>query len=260
MTTVLTIIDDAFRVTNTIATGGTATAAEKVEALRYLNRIVNSVMGNEVGENFVSMPIGDENISRPVGYPWYGTVPDDSNWFVPENHRLYLNINEPLTVYLHPDPDEGARLSVVDLGGNLSTNNLTINANGRHIQGSNTLVLSDDGVTDDWLYRSDVGDWIRYTSLALDDTFPLPEEFDDFFVIMLAMRLNPAYGQQLDGQSLELLRRARKQIRARYNTTIQEPVERGLLRMTRMTGDRQRQRTEHGLYNPNRAFDRGWPF
>lgn len=260
MTLVSTIIDDAFRASNNTATGASPTTGEQTEALRYLNRIVRSTLGNEAGENFIPMPIGSQNISRPTGYPWYNTVPDDSDWFVPENYRLMLNIVQPVTVYLHPDPDDGSRLSVIDMGNNLSTNNFTINANGRHIDNVDSIVLDVDGENEEWFYRADTGNWHRYTNLELVDELPFPEEFDDYFIMSLAMRINPQYGKSLDQQALQFWNRSKSQLRARYNITVPEPVERGLLRMTRMTGDRGRWRTERGVYNPNAAFSRGWPF
>lgn len=261
MTTVSTIIDDAFRASNLTATGAAPTSGEITEALRYLNRIVASTIGNEAGEDFVPVAIGSANISRPTGFPWYETVPDNTDWFVPENTRLFLNIEEALTLYLHPEPDDGARVAVVDMGENLATYNLTLNGNGRHIEGSDTLVL--DGSTGnvfEWFYRADTGNWVLYSELSLINEFPFPEEFDDYFIMSLAMRINPQYGKTLDEQALMFWRRAKSQLRARYSVSIPQPVERGLLRMSRMAGDRDRWRTERLAYNPQAAFNKGWPY
>lgn len=261
MSTVSEIITDAFRASNQIAVGASPTTAEQTEALRYLNRIIVSTLGYEAGENFSPIAIGSQNIERPTGYPWYETVPDDTDWFVPENSRLYLNINEPLTLYLHPEPDDGSRFSIVDMGGNLSTNNVTIDGNGRHIEGSDTLVLDgSSGNRFDWFYRGDLGNWVLYSELTLVDDLPFPEEFDDYFIMSLAMRINPQYGRTLDEQALQFWRRARSQIRARYSVDIPMPSERGLLRMSRMAGDRDRWRTERIAYNPQAAFNKGWPY
>jgi len=100
MTTVRTIVNDAFRLGNLVAIGASSTDAEAVEALRYLNRLVKSVFGAEAGENYTAIPIGSDNISRPSGYPWYDTVPDE-DWFVPTNVRLVSNLDVSLNLYLH---------------------------------------------------------------------------------------------------------------------------------------------------------------
>lgn len=260
MTTVTQIIDDAFRASNITGTGRSPTEAEQTEALRYLSRIVQSTMGNEAGDDFTNIPIGSENISRPSGYPWYNTVPDDQDWFVNENFRLMVNISEPQEVYLHPDPDDGARFAVIDMGNNLSTANVTVVGNGRHIDGQDSLVIDEDGFIGEWFYRADLGSWMRYQELALEDEFPFPVEFDDFFILTLAMRINPGYGKQMDAQSAQIMQRAKRQLQSRYNVVTPMPVEDALLRMSKMTADRERWQTSRGFYSPNRAFDRGRPY
>src|SRR3546814_10171580 len=83
--------------------------------------MVKSVFGDEVGEPLTALPIGSLNIDRPSGYPWWDTVPD-GDWFVPKNTRAVFNLEAPLDLYLHPEPDDGSRLAVVDVAGNLATN------------------------------------------------------------------------------------------------------------------------------------------
>src|SRR3546814_13330053 len=93
MTLVSQIITDSFRKSNLIAIGTTPTAAQQTEALRYLNRMVKSVFGDEVGEPLTALPIGSLNIDRPSGYPWWDTVPA-GDWFVPTNTRTVFNSSE----------------------------------------------------------------------------------------------------------------------------------------------------------------------
>lgn len=260
MTLVSDIINRAFRVSNITGTGATPTTAEQTEALALLQSFTEGVFGNEAGDGFYNMPIGSEGIERPSGYPWYETVPDDSDWFVPENYRLFMNLAEPVTLYLHPSPDDGARFALRDIQSNFSTNNVTIFGNGRLIDGNPSLVLNTDGDAGEWFYNADEGNWVRYADLTLEGQFPFPTEFDDYFIMSLAMRLNPLYGKQIDQQSLEFYRRSKRQLQARYDVVIPMPVERGLVRMSRMTADRDRFRLEQGTYNPNVAFTRGRPF
>ena len=197
MTLVSEIIHDAFRVSNITATGVDPTTAQQTEALRYLNRLTKSVLGAEVGENLTAVPIGSANRTVPAGYPWYGTTPG-SDWFVPINTRLVVNLAEPVTIHLHPNPQDGARFALNDVAGNLSTYNVTLDGNGQRIESAVTLTLSTDNTNSEWFYRADTGNWVLFSPLILTDTFPYPEEFDDFFIIMLAMRLNPAYGTTID--------------------------------------------------------------
>src|SRR3546814_16128077 len=95
-----------------------------------------SVVGDEVGEPLTALPIGSLNIDRPSGYPWWDTVPD-GDWFVPKNTRAVFNLEAPLDLYLHPEPDDGSRLAVVDVAGNLATHTVPLHGHGRLIEGAN---------------------------------------------------------------------------------------------------------------------------
>lgn len=259
MTVVSQIISDALRQSNLIALGTSPTLAQQSEGLRFLNRIVRSVFGNEAGENLTPFPLGKLNIDRPQGFPWYNQQPS-GQWYVPENYRLMANLQEPLTVYLHPMPDDGARVGVVDVAGNFATHNFTIDGNGRSIEGANSLVLSTNGTKEVWFYRADEGNWMKTTNLTESDTFPFPEEFDDMFITMLAMRLNPAYGRAMDQQSAMVLNRARTQFRARYKNNIPTRSEEGLLRYSKMDTLRNWWNWNDSYYNPNDLFNTGRPY
>lgn len=255
MTTVTQIITDAYRQSNLVAVGASPTAAEQVEALRFLNRIVKSVFGNEVGDPLDAFPLGGENISRPSGFPWYGSTPDEE-WFVPKNARLVLNLNESIDLYLHPMPNDGTRFAVSDMANSLAAFPVTVHGNGRLIEEVTSITLNTNGLDAEWFFRADTGNWARYSPLVGADTFPFPEEFDDYFITMLAIRLNPAYGIQLDPQSEMMLKRSLKQLRARYVQIVMVQSELGLFRMSKMTADR---RDWHGydLYDPSVRFDKG---
>lgn len=229
MTLVSQIISDSYRQSNLLAIGDSPTSAQETEALRYLNRIVKSVFGNEAGEQLQTFPLGDNGVNRPAGWPWWGNSPP-ADWFVPKNQRLVLNLTENTTVYLHPNPNAGSRVAVVDISNNLATYNLTINGNGRNIEGASSITLNTSGEEKEWFYREDLGDWVLYSELTLTDQFPFPVEFEDYFISLLAMRLNPAYGASMDPQSVETMRRAKTQLKSRYSQTIEARSEEGLLR------------------------------
>lgn len=225
MTLLSDIITDAYRQSNLLAIGQTPTTPQNDEGLRYLNRIVKSVFGNEVGDPLVAFPLGRQNISRPSGYPLWGDNPS-GEWFVPKNARLMLNLDSAVTVYLPPNPDDGARFAINDVAGTLAAAPLTIVGNGRNIEGLSTIDISDANTNREWFFREDLGDWVRCSPLVIEDALPFPEEFDDFFITMLAIRLNPAYGVALDQQSQLSLQRARNQMRARYKqrSPVRPPV------------------------------------
>lgn len=259
MTTASEIITDAYRQSNLLALGEAPTDAQQVEALRFLNRLLSSVFGNEAGDPLQSFPIGRVGIDRPSGYPWWNTTPDN-NWWVPKDTRVVLNLDQPVELWLHPAPDDGTRFAAVDVQGNLSTYPVTLYGNGSLIQGATSIVLNEDGTDKEWFYRADLGNWLLYSPLELDTVFPFPIDFDDFFITLLAMRLNPAYGTAMDPQSMEIYRRSAKQLRARYKQTIPIRSELGLLRMPKTAYDRDNWGNSYWLYNPNSMWERGWPF
>lgn len=260
MTTAYQIIVDAYRQSNLIGIGVEPTQIQETEALRYLNRIVKSVFGNEVGDQLIAVPIGRNNIDRPSGYPWYDAVPDNE-WFVPKNTRAMLNIETSgVSLYLHPAPNDGSRFAVSDASGNLATYPVTVYGNGNMIEGTTSIVLDTNGYDAEWFYREDLANWTKYAPLALFDTFPFPEEFDDYFILSLAFRLNPAYERQLDQQSSIMLQRAKSQLRARYSQNIPMHSELGLIRHSKMAADRDQWGNSYWLYNPNSMFDKGFPW
>jgi len=230
MTLVSDIINDAFRQGNLIAVGTVPSANEIAEALRYINRIVKSVLGNEVGEPLKSFPLGRVDITRPSQYPLWDTNPG-VEWVVPPNTRLTVNLSANLTVYLHPMPDDGARFAVSDAVGTLGANTLTVEGNGRSIEGALSVAINTAKVETEWVFRADTGNWHKVSPLIATDVFPFPEEFDDFFIVLLAMKINPSYGLQLDQQAQQMMSRARTQLRARYKQYMPSPSPLALRRL-----------------------------
>lgn len=241
MTTASSIITDAYRESNLIPMGNSPNANQITEALGRLNTLLSSTIGNEAGDAF-----SDLNIGGTFDQSW------DTTYYVPSNVRLVLNISSPLTLKLHPQPFEGQRLSVVDAGGTLGSDNLTLDGNGRKIEGGASVVLSTNGDTRQWFYRADLGEWVKCATLIIDDDIPFPPEFDDYFITMLALRLNPRYGQALAAETLETLKRSRNQLRARYHAWKQISPDysgRGLLADT-----------TYGLNENSEDFNKGRPF
>jgi hypothetical protein len=199
------IITDAYRESNLIPLNGTPSTAQVTEGLSRLNNILLSTIGNEVGTD-----LKDFNVGGP-----YDQSVDFSYW-LPTNSRLVCNTTAAVTLYLDPSPTEGQRLAIVDTLGTLPTYPVTLNGNGRQIEGASSLLLNDDYMTREWIYRADTGNWVRIATLVAADQLPFPPEFDDYFQLRLALRLNPMYGQTLSPEQVASLKQGRRNIRSRY--------------------------------------------
>lgn len=211
MSLVSDIITAAYRETNLIPLASTPTTNQIAEALPLLNTIVLSSVGNEIGDR-----LNDLNIGGPFDETIFTL-----GW-TPPNARLVFNLTAGTTIFLDPDPVAGQRLAFIDVGNNLTTYPVILNAYGRNIEGTPTITLNVSGDRREWLFRGDTGTWMKISTLLSTDTFPFPIDFDDFFITMLALRLNPRYGQLLSQESVEALKRGRRNIVSRYRGKTEE--------------------------------------
>lgn len=232
MTTVASIINSAFRETNLTPLGVSPDTNQVTEAFGLLSTIVAGVLGNQAGENLNPFPLGQNEIDAPSGYPWYAnSIP--GNVFVPTNTRIMCNLTGAGTINLHPKPHDGARMGIVDVSQNFDIYPLTVVGNGRSIEGEADQVFDEAGTIRQWIYREDLGNWVTVIPLASDGEMPWPPEFDDMFIVMLALRLNPRNGQTIHPASMEALKNGIKNFSARYGqANTQMPVEDGLLYLT----------------------------
>jgi hypothetical protein len=199
------IITDAYRESNIIPLNGTPSSAQITEALARLNIIVASTVGNEAGTDF-----NDIN----VGGPYDEAVVFD--YWLPHNSRMVCNATSATTLYLDPSPEDGQRLAIIDNLGTFPTAPITLNGNGRNIEGASSLTLNTSYMTRQWMYRSDTANWVKLSTLLSTDQLPFPSEFDDYFQLRLAMRLNPMYGQTLAPEQVATLKQGRRNLRSRY--------------------------------------------
>lgn len=207
MALVSDIIKQAYREANLIPLGQTPSTNQTTEALSLLNSIIMSVIGNEAGQSLEELIIGGD-------FDQMDLITD----YIPDNVRLVFNLEDgPIIMGLDPYPKDGQRFAIVDTSGDMSTNTVTFNANGRTIEGADSITISTDYMYRQWMFRSDTGNWVRIAELVSSDTFPFPSEFDDFFSILLAIRLNPRYGQSMAPETMEAFKRSRSQFRARYS-------------------------------------------
>jgi hypothetical protein len=215
VTLISSIITDAYRESNMLALGQAPSTNQSTEALRLLNALFAVIYGGDAGEFLTDWPLG--NFGRQATEPLPLTALQITN--PPINQRLIVTNEGAITVYLTVKPQDGSRMAIADPMSRLAANPVTLNANGREIEASSTLVLSTDALFQEWMYRADLGDWVRITDKIAADEMPFPTMFDMMFVILLAMRLNPRYGRQMDPQSVAMLQQSRKQFIARYVQT-----------------------------------------
>ena len=230
MTTIRQIITDAFREGGLVQVGLTPDADEFDEGLRKLQNFITSVFGAELGENLASVTYGINGVSNRYGKYVDATSVIDGH-YVPANTRLVSNLSQTKTVYLAPDPQDGARFAVVDNAGNFATYNMIVNGNGRKIESATTVTLNTNSVSKQWFYRADLGEWVLIDTLTANSQSPFPTEFDEFLVLTLAMRLNPRFQSQTAPETIEAYRRIKKLFRARYSQSKEMRSEEGLLRV-----------------------------
>lgn len=213
MTALSEIITDAYREGNIIPLGKTPNAAQTAEALKKLNQIFGLVYGDEAGEAFVDWPLGtfdQANPSFPIANDYYRERP-------PLNHRIIATNTEAMTVYLPPFPQDGSRMAFIDPYSRLSTVPVTIDGNGRVIEGQASILLNVNATNVEWFYRADLGQWVKIVRpLAATDDMPFPTEFDTFFTLMLALRINPGFGRKMDEQSQAVFKAEKTKFVNRY--------------------------------------------
>lgn len=215
MTLVSSIIIDAYRESNMVALDRALTAGQSTEALRLLNTVLNSIYGSDAGELITDWPLG--NFGRQPNFHRYAVNTDDERLRQPPINRRLIALNERAeTVYLTAEPQDGSRMAVADPFARLAAFPVTLNANGRTIEGAPALLLNVSGLFREWLYRADLSAWVRISDISAVEEMPFPAKFDNMFIILLAMRLNPRYGRKLDEQSALILRQQRRDFIARY--------------------------------------------
>jgi len=225
MTTTSQIITMAFRETNLIAVGTQPDAVKVAEALPRLNSIVSGAYGYEVGQEFIDWPVGQEGVNLEESAPFWT---QDLWAFPPINMRLIAASPVSQVIYLPPGPSNGSRIALIDPGQRLAAAPLTLDGNGRTIEGAATLTLDVNGTSKVWFYRADTGNWTMLSQLTGVDPeeFPFPSEFDDYFITKLAMRLEPRYGRQISESSAVAMAQTLDKLRARYrqNEKITGPL------------------------------------
>jgi hypothetical protein len=244
------LVTKGMRESGILEVGGIPDAEEFEEGLGLLQELYSSFFGNELGEQLETVNYGKQGLTNT--YAQNEDISQDiASVYAPVNRRYVFNIGSAQTVYLHPNPNDGARLAVIDNAGNFATYNVTLNGNGRLMESTPTVVLNTNSLNREWFYRADLGKWTRVIDLDADDISPLPREFDALFSTALAIRVNPRYGATTAGELTDVLKRIRKQFRNRYRQVKEVSSELGVYRLP-----------SNKLFNDefssgNSAFDRG---
>lgn len=217
---VSTAVRLGFRRGNIITLGTSPTASALAEGVEILNSFWRTVQGSELGENLtdwsVPPPAGRQQSPR-----WLAQLvdsPDASTWWLypVQNVRLLTKATASTTVYLPAEPDDGARISIVDIGS--SAVSFTLDGNGRKIEGQLTLVESSptvlNGVT--WMYRADLASWERVSDITSAGLLPLPAEFDDLWINYLAIQVAPSNSEEAPEEIVATFKAALARLKARY--------------------------------------------
>jgi hypothetical protein len=214
----------AFREGNLKPISEPITDAEKEEALARLNNIITALFGHDLGEHLRDWAVPPPQRTAPVSAqyplaPYTADLPSGVWPYPPGNTRLLVSITGNATIYLQQKPNDGARLSYVDVG---STATLTVDANGRLIDDalSITLVAADSPKT--WFYRGDLGEWQALIPLNLGSSSPFPDEFDDLLICRLAMRLSGRYGNEPRSDTINTYKEMLVKLKARYKQPTAE--------------------------------------
>jgi len=214
VTLVSDIIRDAYRESNLISIGTEPSGAQRQEAIRFINRLIPSVLGHEGGESLS---------------PVYVSSGDDLD--NGDNVRLIFDHSAPLTITLPDVYQDGVRFAFIDPKGLLSAYPVTILGGKNQIEGESSLTLNTAGDSKSYLYRGDIGNWQKLSPVEETDVWPFPIEFDDMFIIYIAFRLNPRYNIASQSESLLTLKRSEGQFRSRYKQAREMASDLGLLNL-----------------------------
>lgn len=227
MTTLTTIVNNAFRESGITPVGVAPDTAEFNEALGLLCNLISALYTDDIGTTLTPYNVGNNGVIYP-------TTSDKTVFtLIPQNAMLACNLTSPLTLYFDPIPHDGALVTFFDASNNFATNNLTIMGNGRRIANSTSpLVLNTNGANVTYMYNAGVG-WTAVTTLSAGtDNSPFASKYDDMLSILLALRINPRYGAEMDPQTSAYFKKLQKQFKAQYRHKEEVTSEDGLIALS----------------------------
>lgn len=215
MSTCREILTDAYREIGSYANESLSDSDERI-GMRRFNALMGDLAGLGVGEK-----LRDLDLMQCI------LPPADC---MPKNLRVLMPAGG-MTVPFPAAPENGSRFSVVDVNGLFATSPVTISRNGRKAEGAaNDLTANTANFNRTWMYRADLADWRRVSDLQPNDDFPLIQECEDAFTVLLAMRLAPTDGMAITAETSIAVQRAQGSLRARHKQTRDVSVDPVLLR------------------------------
>ena len=215
MSTLSEIVQRAFRESQILDIDRQPSASQEAEAVTILRGIIF----RHVRPAVQTIWLGDTTtIKEQNGYVLKDFTNFAPNRAVPQDCYVNLVLDEATTLYLPPEPGDGARLTFIDVAGTLATNALVIQGNGNLVDGASFQTLATNNLNTSFMFRRDLAEWRPVATIGLVATtqMPFPEEFDDMFVIELAIRLNPRYGKEISGVTAEMYQAIRSRFLGRY--------------------------------------------
>ena len=252
MTLISSLITDAYRESNMLPLGRDPTPNQATEALRLYSAILNAIYGGDAGERLQDWPLGTFD-RDPTDIEYQIPYTDEQIHHPPINQRLIAVNTQAMTIWLTLHPQDGSRMGIADPFNRLATVPITLDGNGRPIEGAASILLNTSGTFREWLYRADLAAWVRITELEATDENPFPKAYDTMFIILLAMRLNPRYGRALDALSVAMLKKNQREFIARYLQSRPLEIDDSISWpfMSRQSYDTQR------AFSSQRGFNRG---
>jgi len=246
MTTAQGIIGSAYRKLNITPIGTSPNSAQLAEGLTELNSFLRIIFGSQLGEllqdwevpfqqrtapvaaNFPQNPYPLGQDAQFMGLPLAGGTGTTIWPYPPKNSRIVFGGSGDTTVYFPEQPDDGSRMGVVQgaLAGSFVV--LTLDGNGRTINGAKTQQITTPFTAARWIYRADLADWRPLNDLVSTDEMPLPEDMDDYAILSLAERLAPNNDKTLGAEIVDALKQAKSIFQARYRqegTTVYKSAD-----------------------------------
>jgi hypothetical protein len=109
-------------------------------------------------------------------------------------------------------------MAFVNVGLDLANFPLTLDGNGRLIEGTPTLTITAANYTGPilWFYRADLANWVRVTDLTITSDSPLPPQFDDFLISSMSIRRGPAYNKDPAAATVATAKHGLKLLKTTY--------------------------------------------
>lgn len=95
----------------------------------------------------------------------------------------------------------GASWAAATLAGGTAGAILTLDGNGRYIDRAGQQSFQTPIPPLTWVFRADLGMWVRTNQLTLTDNMPFPTQFDDFFICVLMKRTAPRYNKVVSNET-----------------------------------------------------------